>query len=247
LETGKLISTISTKHSSNLGNATISANGQYFALWGHPDPKNASVTIWDTRNGRQVSDLKGIGRENATLIFASDGKCIIGSLSPLEPYLENATLNRIVVWDTASGNIKHQMDIGKSPAQTLTLSKDGRIIAAGIGTSIRLYNAESLHSIGTISSGVSPITSLAISPNNKQFASGHENGTIKLWNLNTRKLIITMQGFGSTDNKKVSPDWLIHSPDGRYNWSKGAVNLIKWRYKGQLYPIEKIKKQMRSN
>jgi len=241
----KLISIIRSKLRTSLEHASISPNSRYFALWAYPKAQKASVTVWDINTGRRISSLQGIDRDNAILLFSSNSKSIIGSLYPLSPGA-GETPNRMVIWDVASGRIKHQLLLGKEPANSLIYSANKQALICRIGPSICLFNPKSLNRIYTMNSGTSRITTLAFSSGVRLAASGHEDGTIKLWNLNSRKLIMTMQGFGSADNKKVSQDWLTHTADGRYNWSKGAASLIKWRYKGQLYPAERFEKQMRS-
>ncbi|WP_396336374.1 protein kinase domain-containing protein [Fischerella sp. JS2] len=53
---------------------------------------------------------------------------------------------------------------------------------------------ECLHTLTRYPSDLSSVNSVAISPDGQILASGHDDKTIKLWNLNTHKLISTLTG-----------------------------------------------------
>ena len=66
------------------------------------------------------------------------------------------------------------------------------------------------------------IWSLAVSPDGQQFATGDEEGTIRLWSLRTRRLI---REFSSGDPHDVNR--LLFSPDGESLLSAGQDGVIR--------------------
>ncbi|MBI2844605.1 MAG: WD40 repeat domain-containing protein [Armatimonadetes bacterium] len=246
LETGKLITTIAAARAGSLGSAAFSPNGRYFAVHAWLGPGSNSVRIWDIDTGRKLSELDDIGEGAVILVFSPDGKTIAGSLpSPVHmPEGKRVTDNKIVIWDTKSGMTKQRLILGKKPARVLTFSPDGRTLAAGIGAYIHLHNAESLHDTGSMCAGKSPVSALAFSTDGRFVAAGHEDGRVRLWKTEPRRLLITMLGFSPADGQNVSQDWIAYTPDGRYDWSPGAASLLKWRYKGKMYPAEAFSRQL---
>ncbi len=59
---------------------------------------------------------------------------------------------------------------------------------------IQNHVQECLHTLTRYPSDLSSVNSVAISPDCQILASGHDDKTIKLWNLNTHKLIFTLTG-----------------------------------------------------
>ncbi|MBD2128702.1 serine/threonine protein kinase [Microcoleus sp. ZQ-A2] len=74
------------------------------------------------------------------------------------------------------------------------------------------------------SNSLSPV---AISPDGKTLASGSEDGTIKLWDLQTGKLRNTLKGPPSPDKRSKSVRAIAFSPDGKTLASGGEDNGIK--------------------
>lgn len=245
--TGKIHTTISPTYGGWLADAALSPDGHYFAVRTNAHPATPTIEIWDIRTGAKVSEITNIGHGATILVFSQDGRTLAGSLpSPVQmPEGKLVTNNKLIIWDTASGKAKHQLILGKEPGRALAFSADGRTLAVGIGSEVHLYSADTLRGIGSMASGKSPISALAFAPDKVRIAAGHEDGRVRLWDVGSCRLLITMLGFTSTEGQKASPDWIAYTPDGRYDWSPGAANLIRWRYKGKLYPAQDFAKQLR--
>ena len=63
------------------------------------------------------------------------------------------------------------------------------------------------------------VNTLSFFPNKKWFASGAEDGQIKLWDVNTRTEIATLMKVGRSD-------WIVLGPDGLFDASPGAMELM---------------------
>ena len=245
--TGKVHATISPKLGGWLADAAFSPDGRYFAVRTDARPGTPTIEVWDIQTGEKASEINDIGKGGVLLVFSPDGKRLAGSLpSPVQmPEGKLVTDNRIVIWDTASGKSKQQLILGKEPAEALAFSPDGRVLAAGIGSGVHLYTTDSLRDAIPLDTGESAVSSLAFSPDGSRIAAGHEDGRVRLWEAESRRLLITMLGFASADGRKVSPDWIAYTPGNRYDWSPGAANMIRWRYKGKLLPAGAFAKELR--
>jgi WD40 repeat protein len=116
-----------------------------------------------------------------------------------------------------SWKIKHILTGHTQPIISVAMSPDGKTIASGSqDNTIKLWNAATGELLETLTGHHSAIIALAFSPDGKILASSsnHEfnDGTIKLWDLNTRKL---QQSLGaSLVNLRVGS--LAFSPDQQY-------------------------------
>ena len=63
---------------------------------------------------------------------------------------------------------------------------------------------------------------LAPSPDGRFLVSGATDQTVRLWNLKTRELIVTL--FHGTDG-----EWVMWTPQGYYTGSPGADKIVGWQ------------------
>ncbi len=247
-ETGKLISKIANRGQWMEGKP-LSPDGRFMATHAYLKLSQSADTVyaWDLNTGLKVSELSDLGGRALITVFSPDSRNVAGCTYSSEETPDHSSTESyaIVIWDAETGRVLLQRSLGRDRATTLAFSHDGRTLAAGVGSEIRFYDSDSLSDIGTVTTGKSPVSALGFAPDGGRIASGHEDGRVRLWDARSRSLLITMLGFAPAKGKSVSPDWIAYTPDGRYNWSPGAANLIRWRYKGKLYPTEHFAKQLR--
>lgn len=234
--TGKTLAAIPAASAGFLSDAAFSPDGRYIVVqMSGPTPQ---TTVWDLRTGVQVSQLADTGSGALTLRFSPDSSTIAGIVEVLlrKPGREKTADGAVMLWDAGSGAVKKQLVLGEECPRTLAFSSDGRTLAAAAGPSVRFYDTESLHLTRTLQAGKSSVQSLAFSPDGSRLAAGGDDGFIRVWDVSNARLLITMLGLPSQDPKKTPSDWIAFTPDGFYDWSPGAVSLIRWRYKGALYP-----------
>ncbi|MEH1859123.1 MAG: serine/threonine-protein kinase [Nostoc sp.] len=139
--------------------------------------------------------------------------------------------NTIKLWNLATGKQIRTLPSERyanrghfNSVYSVAISPDGNTLASGSGdNTIKLWNLVTGEQIRTLSfrSPTLPgstkgtklggfgyrVNSVAISPDGKTIASDSEDGTIKLWNLETGKEIHTFKGhFGSVLSVAISPD-----------------------------------------
>jgi COMPASS component SWD3 len=120
---------------------------------------------------------------------------------------------------------------------TLCLSADGKtLISAGRDTTLKIWNLDTVGNytaisptsrvitdalIDTFTGHANSINCLAISPNGEMLASGSEDNTIRLWNLETGECLATLSGH------EAGVKSVAITSDGQLLVSGSADNTIK--------------------
>lgn len=69
-------------------------------------------------------------------------------------------------------------------------------------------------------------------PNGPRFASASDDATVRLWDLECRKLLATLSAEQGT------PDWVIYTPEGLFDSSPGGEKQVSWRLGNELVSLE---------
>jgi hypothetical protein len=64
--------------------------------------------------------------------------------------------------------------------------------------------------------------------------SSSDDGTSKLWNPDSSELVATLLSFGGSD------DWLVITPDGLFDGTADAMQLVAWRSGSGLVPLDTL-------
>ncbi len=191
---------------------------------GYSTDGDSTLELWNT----DTQELRAIWHEENThhsftcARFSPDGKRV-------------ATCGNITIWDTGEGK-KLQPKIEGMNALTLAFSADSkRVYFGGYGDSnshegyIVAVDSETGRELGRWKAHQGNITSLAVSLDNKWLASGGEDETIRVWDVNTRNELyswaahtsrVTALAF-SSDNQTLTSG----SEDGALKiWSLGFID-----------------------
>src|ERR1700685_1110857 len=100
-----------------------------------------------------------------------------------------------------------------SPVASLKFSPDGKLLAVGGYREVRLIAPSTGKEVATLSGHAAYVRSIAFSPDGKMLAAGggppQRSGEIKIWDLQSRRLLQTMQGH------KDCIYSVAFSPDGK--------------------------------
>lgn len=261
--TGKLLWTFPVHGGGSLG--AFSPDGRHVAITGiiSRHIRQPAVKIVNLETGAVESELIDTADYISALVFSPDRSVIAGTVykSAMNEYTRITPPDKISregmdkaskqppdysigIWDRASGKRLRTIMVGSTSAAALAFSPDGRTLAAAVPSGIVMYNAETGDKMGSIEiAGV--MTTLAYSPDGSRIAAGDEEGSIRLWDAGTRRLLITMVGLPADGGGRPSLDWYAYTPDGFYDWNSGAARLLRWRLRGGLYPASSFEKQLR--
>ena len=164
--------------------------------------RDSRIRIWnlslDNVETRPVETYHGTSLHGhrymvASVAISPDGKTLVSGGED-----ETAKL-----WDIATGKILHTWKVEGREVWSVTFSPDGKTIAAGCDgmtlandidrDQVRLWNVED-KSEKILSGHHISVNSVAFSPDGSFLASGSTDGTIKLWDVSTGRVVKTLQG-----------------------------------------------------
>jgi WD40 repeat protein len=109
-----------------------------------------------------------ISRDGSKL-FTATAATVDGNYSPV-----------VVVWDVASGN-QLALLVNPDPVSVLAVSADGRLVAAGSGNNIILWDVNAKAQLATLKGNSQSISYLAFSPDGRTLVSSCADGSVRLW------------------------------------------------------------------
>ncbi len=177
----------------------------------------------DTFILRLKATLTGHKHQITFVDFSPDGRFLVTGSHSREKTSK--------LWNTATGQLIAEVDGTINPSASRwfedhhVFSPDSRMLVTVRGRETKLWDAANGQSKFTLAGHERDICSVAFSPNSERLATGSEDGTVKLWNTSTGKLITTL----SIWRVKTLPRWRIvsrsltipiiiylsFSPDGR--------------------------------
>ncbi len=168
------------------------------------------VMLWDPERRRQIRDpLQGHSDYILSLAFAPDGDRLISGAK-----------DGMAVWDVSNGKARTQALPGTDdPVSQVAFSADGNSTAWSDGSVLLLRGgaASPVHVPIGLASRDHLVMSLAFSPDGHSLASGGFDGTLALWDVNTRKL-----RWPAARAHRLAVQALAFSPDGRILASAAA-------------------------
>jgi WD40 repeat protein len=176
-------------------------------------------------SGKLLSKFK-VGSLVHQLRFSHDGKKLI-----------TANFNGLcAVWNIATSDLTQNLGRPGDELYSVAVSEDGTLIATGNSAGlIKIYNQEN----GTtmeIEAHSNKISSLHFSSDSKILASASGDGTVKLWDAQTRLEIIKMVSLDSLD-------WVVTNAEGLFDASQGAMAQMHYQLGLEVVALEQLKER----
>jgi len=126
----------------------------------------SEATLWEMAIGDQLAALEEVDR----LTFSPDGELIAGLFGPMKEIriLDSPELLPRITLDNSAG----------PQAQELAFSSDGRLLAAGLGNKVRIWEIQSGEEVATIAVQAANI---AFSPNGRLLVTSNFQGEVLFW------------------------------------------------------------------
>ena len=206
VETGKCLSRLRTSDVVRLGFSSpelLSPDGTFFATNRSYD----RIDLFDNNLGRAVRGLvRHFGGENGNegsilgFQFSADGQTVLGEV---HEQVRDKNLNPkekvgIMLWDVQDGKAIQEFECWPADSvfrrdtlnapliQTLAVSNDRRLVAFAPkgGKTVEIWETASGTKRGELAGHVGPVVDLAFSADGRRLASGSEDTTVLVWDLN---------------------------------------------------------------
>ena len=221
-----------------------------------------SVYLWDLTTGALMHRFKTAARADAS--FLGDGRLLWSLNEDYTIRLWDVGADRAETFGEASLSAVHVSNKGvmavggvdatklyelrsMKPLRTLAVhgdkimprqfSPDGkRLITCG-EKSFRLWDVASGAALWDFPAALAPtFTDFDFSADGKFVLSGGEDGYLRIWDAATGALLASLVELGEAD-------WAVVTPDGRFDASPGAFELMHWRIGGEVIAFSQLKER----
>lgn len=207
-KTNRRIKTLD-KHAWVIKDIVFSRRGKILATgsWGW----GKTLRLWNPMTGELLHGMES-GEVN-DIAFSFDASVVAsGSLDT----------GLIHIWDTGTGDLLHTFETGMEHVLALEFWGKERMLVCGGTDGLQLWDTEKGERVETFAKegDDNEVTTIAINPDQRLLASGRNDGLVHLWDLNTLKIVNTIDWHFS-QLKTVA-----FTPDGRTLATVAGENVI---------------------
>ena len=190
-------------HTDSVTSVSFSPDGTLIAS-GSDD---STVKLWDVATGTNIATLRGHTYDVNSVSFSPDGTILASGSRD----------DTVKLWDVATRTNITTLEGHTYDVNSVSFSPDGKTFASGGGDrTVKLWDVATHTNIATLEGHTGGVSSVAFSPDGTTLASGtgastvngvFVEGTVKLWDVATSRIIAILQGHtSSVTSVSFSPD-----------------------------------------
>lgn len=169
--------------------------------WAVTGSKDNAVRIWNMGNGKCRAMLKGHTNRVRSVAISPDGKHIFSGSDD----------DSVRVWDVNSGREVATLNAHINRVRSVVALHDNAcVLSAGLDKTLKLWDIASNSCLMTIKCGMNKTDEVFCSAVNRvgnQALSGHRDGRIRLWCLESGQCVATLNGHTDTVYSiQITPD-----------------------------------------
>ncbi|MYF98137.1 sigma-70 family RNA polymerase sigma factor [Candidatus Poribacteria bacterium] len=155
-----------------------------------------TLHLWNTRSGEKLQTIRW-NQKFGSVQFSPDGKTFA---------CDDDSKGTVFLFDTNSGYLIHEFKIDgkRERVNYYRFSPDGKTLAASNGFEIYFWNVNTAEHIKTITGYSEVVGAIEYSPNGNTVAS--VDGSVRVWDVKTQKLLKTIAPESSIRSISYSPD-----------------------------------------
>jgi WD40 repeat protein len=135
------------------------------------------IAIWNAQQGKQLLKAELSPHVLNVLCFTPDSKHLLGIVEQRPQHKKS----KLQVWNIASQQLAHEIEVPVRCYSVAVLKDNRRVLLGGIDGTLRVYDLTTEKLLKEIPLYPQLMRAVAISPDEQQFATGHEDSAIFLW------------------------------------------------------------------
>jgi WD40 repeat protein len=202
----------------------------------YKDVYKQRIDLYDGTSDKRLRELDG-GKASDMGIVPAAGFSFGGKLIAMTGFEKKE--RSVLIYETETGRRVNTFQINddeqSGAVTTLCLSADERLLAAGYGNKIDIFEVASSKTIRTLPHA-GRIVSLSFSPDGRFLVALGENNDKYIWDASSGDKLATLVNLSGALNGRSS-EWLVVTPDGLFDGSPAAWKQILWRFGGNTFDV----------
>jgi WD40 repeat protein len=178
------------------------------------DPRDA-VDVFPTKGG------DGVTLDTNEVHYGPQPPAFSGDSRWLATFVKGES---VMVWSTGSWKLERTWTL-PGTGRALAFASRGPRLAIGTDGEAAIWDARTTRKLVTLTGrGSSRVTAVAWSPDGHRLVTQSDDGVLRFWNASNGRLLASLYTIGDTR------DWLLVTPDGRFDGSERALaTVVAWR------------------
>jgi WD40 repeat protein len=208
-------------------------------------PYDQAVRLVDVQNGQKVHTFK-VGRVAEWGMvpaagFSTDSSRV--AVSGFKGFYRHGIPTEIFIFNVASGDkvksVLYEIDEDSGLVDALAVSDDGNTVAAGFRNKVVLLDSTS-GKVLAANQNAGGIVGLSFSHDGRMLAALGKDGDAYLFDTSNGQQLATLINVTATSANATSNDWLVVTPDGKFDGSPSGWNQILWRFGGDTFNVAPV-------